>query len=106
MPRGASGAVEEGEEGPFRNAEGALWYTRLIMHDDLQPLPILGWDVFRHYKGNEYRIICIARLEEDHTPCVVYQSIKDDTEIWIRPYDDFVKEIVVDGYCGPRFVKQ
>jgi hypothetical protein len=39
-------------------------------------LPESG-DQWRHFKGGLYDIVCVARLEEDLTPVVVYEPITD-----------------------------
>ena len=48
--------------------------------------------VYRHYKGGYYKIICRALLEKDKSPQVVYQSLQDDL-IWIRPESEFTEII-------------
>lgn len=34
---------------------------------------------------------------------VVYQAMYGENEIWIRPYDNFFENVVVDGNEVPRF---
>lgn len=41
--------------------------------------------LYRHYKGNLYRIISIARHSETLEDMIVYQSEKDG-QVWVRPY--------------------
>lgn len=48
--------------------------------------------VYRHYKGKYYKIICLAKLEKDKVPQVVYQS-QDDNLIWIRPESEWTEII-------------
>ena len=40
---------------------------------------------YRHYKGNIYKIICIAKHSENLEDMIVYQSVKTG-ENWCRPY--------------------
>ena len=40
---------------------------------------------YRHYKGNEYEVICIARHSETLEPMVVYRALYGDNEVWVRP---------------------
>lgn len=40
---------------------------------------------YRHYKGNEYEVICIAKHSETLAPMVVYRALYGDGEIWVRP---------------------
>ncbi len=41
--------------------------------------------VYRHYKGNIYKIIALARDSETLEDVIVYSSLKD-SKIWVRPY--------------------
>jgi len=40
---------------------------------------------YKHYKGNIYKIIAIAKHSETCEDMIVYQSIKNG-DIWVRPY--------------------
>lgn len=40
---------------------------------------------YRHYKGNEYEVLGIARHSETLEPMVVYKALYGDNEIWVRP---------------------
>lgn len=39
---------------------------------------------YKHYKGNVYRIIALAKHSETLEEMIVYQSIKTN-DIWVRP---------------------
>lgn len=39
---------------------------------------------YKHYKGNLYKIIAIAKHSETTEEMIVYQSIKDG-QVWVRP---------------------
>jgi uncharacterized protein DUF1653 len=58
-------------------------------------------DVFTHYKGGKYRIVCVGQLESDQTLMVVYASLERGERAWIRPLAEFLEEITV-----PRFKKE
>ena len=58
---------------------------------------------YRHYKGNLYKVVCLAKLEADLADAVVYQDTTDSTKIWVRPLADFIEEVTVDGVKKPRF---
>ena len=58
---------------------------------------------YRHYKGNEYLVIGIAKHSETLEPMVVYQALYGNKEMWARPASMW-NEIVNKGdYQGPRF---
>ena len=40
---------------------------------------------YRHYKGNKYEVICIARHSETTEPMVVYRALYGDHGVWVRP---------------------
>ena len=50
--------------------------------------------IYQHYKGNEYKIIALAKHSETLEEMVVYQSIKDK-QVWVRPismWNDIINE--------------
>ncbi len=60
---------------------------------------------YRHYKGNEYEVIAIARSSEDiEQELVIYQDLSDESKIWARPRAMFEEEVEVEGARVPRFV--
>jgi hypothetical protein len=58
---------------------------------------------YRHYKGNEYEVIAIARHSETEEKMVVYRQLYGDHSLWVRPLAMFVEEVPVDGRKVPRF---
>ena len=40
---------------------------------------------YRHFKGNEYRVIGIASHSETLEPMVVYQALYGEGGLWVRP---------------------
>lgn len=57
---------------------------------------------YRHFKGNMYEVICVARHSETEEPMVVYKSEKDGG-IWVRPLKMFIEPVEKDGMMQPRF---
>lgn len=58
---------------------------------------------YRHYKGQDYKVIDVARHSETEAWFVVYQCLYGDYSIWIRPFDMFTETVVIDGKEVPRF---
>ncbi|MFZ2950760.1 MAG: DUF1653 domain-containing protein [Desulfuromonadaceae bacterium] len=58
---------------------------------------------YRHYKGNEYEVIGIARHSETEEEMVVYRTLYGDHSLWVRPLGMFVENVPVDGVMVPRF---
>ncbi len=59
---------------------------------------------YRHFKGNEYRVIGTARHSETLEEMVVYQALYGEHGLWVRPASMWSETVERDGYCGPRFV--
>jgi hypothetical protein len=71
---------------------------------DLPPLPPEPKPGrYRHYKGNEYRVIGLARHSETLEPVVVYEALYGERGTWVRPAAMFVETVEVDGERVPRF---
>ena len=58
---------------------------------------------YRHFKGNEYRVIGIASHSETLEPMVIYQALYGDMGLWVRPAAMWIEIVDKDGYHGPRF---
>lgn len=58
---------------------------------------------YRHYKGNYYEVIGVARHSETEEQLVVYRCLYGDHSLWVRPLAMFMELISVDGCQVPRF---
>ncbi|MFP5383032.1 MAG: DUF1653 domain-containing protein [Gammaproteobacteria bacterium] len=58
---------------------------------------------YRHYKGNTYEVIGMARHSETGEWLVVYRPEYGDREIWVRPAAMFIEGVEQDGKTVPRF---
>ena len=58
---------------------------------------------YRHYKGNEYEVIGIARHSETLCPMVVYRALYGEGGIWVRPAEMWNVQISESGQR--RFTK-
>ncbi len=58
---------------------------------------------YRHYKGNHYDVIGVARHSETEEELVVYRPRYGDRGLWVRPLAMFTETVVVDGVEVPRF---
>ena len=73
---------------------------------DLSPLPTEPKPgLYRHYKGNDYRVIGLARHSETLEPVVVYQALYGERGTWVRPAAMFVETVEVVGKRVPRFAR-
>lgn len=58
---------------------------------------------YEHYKGNQYRVLGVAKHSETLEEMVVYQALYDDQELWVRPMAMFCEEVEVGDERVPRF---
>lgn len=58
---------------------------------------------WRHFKGNEYRVLYIARHSETLAPMVVYQALYGEQGVWVRPAEMWLETVERDGKTFPRF---
>lgn len=58
---------------------------------------------YRHYKGNEYEVICTARHTETEEELVVYRALYGDYGMWVRPLDMFSETVERGGKQVARF---
>ena len=58
---------------------------------------------WRHFKGNEYRVIGTALHSETMEPMVVYQALYGDGGLWVRPAAMWNETVERDGQRVPRF---
>ena len=59
--------------------------------------------VYRHFKGNLYRVLSVATHSETLEPMVVYQALYGDQGIWVRPASMWTEHVQRTEYSGPRF---
>lgn len=64
---------------------------------------------YRHFKGNLYEVIGVARHSENpNDEFVVYKALYDHPEfgkdsLWVRPKAMFFETVTRDGKTFPRF---
>lgn len=59
--------------------------------------------IYRHFKGNEYLLIDVAKHSETQELMVVYRPLYGDCALWVRPASMWNEYIERNGYKGPRF---
>jgi hypothetical protein len=65
--------------------------------------PPLKRGKYRHYKGNEYDVVDLARHSETLEWIVVYRPRYGEGGLWVRPYEMFIENVMVNGVSVPRF---
>ena len=59
-------------------------------------------DIVRHFKGNEYEILCIALDSETQEELVVYRALYGEGRIWVRKKDMFLSPVDREKYPDAR----
>ncbi len=59
--------------------------------------------IYKHYKGNKYELLYIARHSETLEDMVVYKALYGDGDIWVRPASMWDEMVEIDGKAVPRF---
>jgi hypothetical protein len=52
---------------------------------------------YRHFKGNEYTVLGVARHSETQEEMVVYRQEYGDRSLWVRPLAMFQEMVTVEG---------
>jgi hypothetical protein len=58
---------------------------------------------YRHYKGNHYQVLGVARHSESGEELVVYRALYGEHGLWVRPLAMFVETVDQNGLQRPRF---
>ena len=58
---------------------------------------------YRHFKGNEYEVIAIARHSETLEEMIVYRALYGEGDIWVRPASMWNETVERDGKLYQRF---
>ncbi len=64
-------------------------------------MPKLG--KYKHFKGNYYRLIAIAKHSETLEEMAVYQALYGEGGIWVRPLSMWDEQVLHQGKTVPRF---
>jgi hypothetical protein len=60
---------------------------------------------YRHYKGQDYEVLGLAKHSETEEEFVVYRALYGERGLWIRPVAMFSEMIQVGGKQVPRFLR-
>lgn len=62
----------------------------------MEQLKING--IYKHFKGDYYLVVDVARHSETKEEYVVYRRLYEDGSLWIRPKDMFLSEVDHEKY--------
>jgi cyclomaltodextrinase len=59
---------------------------------------------YRHYKGKDYEVIGVGKIEATLEDVVIYRPLyKSEYSLWVRPLAVFTENVEKDGKTMPRF---
>lgn len=58
---------------------------------------------YRHFKGNEYEVLFLARHSETLETLVVYRALYGEGGIWVRPVSMWNETVALNGRMMSRF---
>ena len=58
---------------------------------------------YRHFKGNEYEVLYLAKHSETLEPMVVYRALYGERGVWVRPASMWNEKVERDGQTYRRF---
>lgn len=60
---------------------------------------------YKHFKGNLYEVLTLARNSETLEEMVVYKALYGDGQVWCRPLSMWNDVVERDGKSYTRFTK-
>lgn len=58
---------------------------------------------YRHFKGNEYEVLYLAKHSETLEAMVVYRALYGEHGVWVRPAKMWNETVERDGKTHTRF---
>ena len=59
--------------------------------------------IYRHFKGNKYQLLEVAKHSETLEEMVVYRALYGDGGVWVRPAVMWNEEVEHNGQMVKRF---
>jgi hypothetical protein len=66
-------------------------------------IDMLKKGIYKHFKGNKYELLGIAKHSETLEEMVVYKALYGDGGIWVRPISMWDEEVEFEGKIVKRF---
>lgn len=58
--------------------------------------------IYKHFKGNKYKVLNIAEHTETGDKMVVYQALYGENKIYVRPYNMFISKVDIEKYPNAK----
>ena len=83
---------------PSINASNAM-----EIHEYSEGIDEIKIGKYRHFKGNEYEVVALAKHSETLEPMVVYRALYGDGGYWVRPAAMWNETVEREGKSFERF---
>ena len=60
-------------------------------------------EIYKHYKGNFYKVLNVAQHTETLETLVIYQDVDNNDKIWARPISMWNDDVLVNDKFVKRF---
>ncbi len=84
---------------PFCPADDKI-LSRLLFDYAVERIPLGIW---RHFKGNTYEVLGIAKHSETLEPMVMYRALYGEALLWTRPAAMWLEQVTREEETFPRF---
>lgn len=74
-----------------------------LRYDPENPNGDIKPGIYRHFKGNRYQVIGLAKNSETGEQQVVYRALYGERALWVRPADMWREWVEYEGRMTPRF---
>ncbi len=74
------------------------YFNSPVIQDEPPEREVVEGQVYRHFKGNLYRVEGVAKHSETLEEYVVYRKLYDDRSLWIRPKEMFLSPVDREKY--------
>ena len=85
---------------PLRRMKRKRWRTLSSIYKMNTPIKT---GKYRHFKGNEYEVLSIAKHSETGEDMVVYRALYGEGNVWVRPKSMWNDTVERDGKRYRRF---
>ena len=69
-------------------------------------VPDIKPGIYRHFKGNRYEVVGLARHSETLEWMVVYKALYGEGGLWVRPASMWLETVERDGQIFQRFTME
>lgn len=59
--------------------------------------------IYKHYKGNYYEVLDIAKHSDANEDMVIYRALYDNFQLYVRPLRAFLETLEINGQPQKRF---